>query len=74
MPARGNPNAQREAFRAFMTAHRLRATEWAKEAGIPASQIYSFLTGKSQTLARATAEKLARAANVRVDDMFRTKK
>lgn len=66
-----DPNAAREAFRAFMTAHRLRATEWAKQAGVPASHIYSFLTGKSRALNGDTAEKLARAARVGVDDMFR---
>ena len=62
--------AQREAFRAFMTAHRLRATEWAKQAGVPAAQIYSYLTGKSRALETATAEKLAKAARVRVEDLF----
>lgn len=66
-----DPNAAREAFRVFMTDHRLRATEWAKRAGVPASHIYSFLTGKSRALNGETAEKLADAARVRVDDMFR---
>ena len=66
------PDAAREAFRAFMTDNRLRATEWAKQAGVPAAQIYAFLTGKSRWLNPDTAEKLARAARVRVDDMFRT--
>ena len=69
----GDPNAAREAFRAFMVEHRLRATEWAKQAGVPAAQIYAFLTGKSRALNPDTAEKLARAARVRADDMFRTK-
>ena len=68
------PDAQRDAFRAFMTANRLRATEWAKQAGVPAAQIYAFLTGKSRTLSSDTAEKLARAARVRVEDMFRAGK
>src|SRR6185312_7380466 len=31
--AAADPNAEREAFRAFMTSRRLRATEWAKQAG-----------------------------------------
>jgi hypothetical protein len=71
---RGDPNAEREAFRNFMTAHRLRATEWAKQAGVPAAQIYSFLTGKTRAISHETAEKLAKAARVRVEDMFRAAK
>jgi len=70
----GDPNAAREAFRAFMTGNRLRATEWAKQAGVPAAQIYSFLTGKSRSIHPDTAEKLARAARVSTQDLFRTRK
>jgi cyclic pyranopterin phosphate synthase len=70
-PAPRDANGQREAFRAFMTARRLRATEWAKDAGVPAAQIYSFLTGKVRTLPSEVAERLARAARARVEDMFR---
>ncbi|MDE3115514.1 MAG: cyclic pyranopterin monophosphate synthase MoaC [Pseudomonadota bacterium] len=73
-PSQADPNAAREAFRAFMTGKRLRATEWAKEAGVPAAQIYSFLTGKSRSINPDTAEKLARAARVSVSDLFRTRK
>ncbi len=64
-------NAQREAFREFMTARRLRATQWAKQADIPASQIYAFLTGKLRTLTPEAITRLARAARVREEDMFR---
>jgi cyclic pyranopterin phosphate synthase len=67
---RGNANAEREAFRAFMTDRRLRATEWAKLAGVPAAQIYAFLTGRSRALSPESAAKLARAAHVCVEDMF----
>ena len=70
-PARhGDPNADREAFRSFMVAHQLRATDWAKQAGVPASQIYSYLTGRSRGLAADVAERLARVARARVEDMF----
>jgi len=65
-------NAQREAFRAFMTSKRLRATEWAKQADVPAAQIYAFLTGKLRALTPETISRLARAARVREEDMFRT--
>jgi cyclic pyranopterin phosphate synthase len=63
-------NAQREAFRDFMTARRLRATQWAKQANVPASQIYAFLTGKLRTLTPEAITRLARAARVREEDMF----
>jgi cyclic pyranopterin phosphate synthase len=68
---RRDAGAEREAFRTFMTSRRLRATEWAKNAGVPPSQIYAFLTGRSRAMTSDVAEKLARAARVRVEDMFR---
>jgi len=70
-PPRPDATGQREAFRAFMVAHRLRATEWAKDAGVPAAQIYAFLTGSIRAIPPDMAERLARAARVRVEDMFR---
>jgi cyclic pyranopterin phosphate synthase len=69
-PVKRDAGAQREAFRTFMTSRRLRATEWAKQAGVPAAEIYAFLTGKSRAMPGDVAEKLARAARARVDDMF----
>ena len=68
---RPGPDSQREAFRAFMTSQRLRATDWAKSAGVPTAQIYAFLTGRSRGLSQDVAERLARAARVRVEDMFK---
>jgi cyclic pyranopterin phosphate synthase len=70
-PRIADPNAEREAFRAFMTSRHLRATEWAKQAGVPAAQIYGYLTGRSRALGGDVAERLARAARVRVEDMFK---
>jgi len=69
-PKREGINAEREALRSFMADRRLRATEWAKQAGVPASQIYAYLTGRSRALSRETIEKLARASHARVEDMF----
>ena len=69
-PAR-EAQGQREAFRKFMTGNRLRATQWAKDAGVPASEIYAFLTGKTRALPRDVAERLAKAARSRVEDMYR---
>jgi cyclic pyranopterin phosphate synthase len=68
---RVDPIAQRDAFRGFMTSHRLRATEWAKQAGIPAAELYAYLTGRSRALKPDVFERLARAAQVRVEDMFK---
>lgn len=62
---------QRDAFRAFMIARHLRPTEWARAAGVPAGEILGFLTGKIRTIAPATLEKLARAANCAVQDFFK---
>jgi cyclic pyranopterin phosphate synthase len=62
--------ADRTALRTFMVTRRLRATEWAKKAGVPAAQIFAFLTGRAPALPPSTAEALARAAKVRVEDMF----
>jgi cyclic pyranopterin phosphate synthase len=68
---RPGPDSQREAFRTFMMSRRLRATDWARSAGVPAAQIYAFLTGRSRGLGSDVAERLARAARVRVEDMFK---
>jgi hypothetical protein len=65
------PSDQREAFRTFMTSRHLRATQWAKDAEVPAAQILAFLTGRLRTLPTDTAERLAKVARVRVEDMFR---
>jgi DNA-binding Xre family transcriptional regulator len=61
---------QREAFRAFMIARHLRPSEWARAANVPPGEILGFLTGKIRTIAPATLEKLARAANCAPEDFF----
>jgi hypothetical protein len=65
------PDNAREAFRNFMTSKRLRPTTWAKDAGVPSGEILGYLTGRSRGFSDETAEKLARAAKVRVADMFK---
>jgi cyclic pyranopterin phosphate synthase len=69
--AQRDTGAQREAFRTFMTSRHLRATQWAKDAGVPVAQIYAFLTGKTRSIPAEIAERLARAARSKVDEMFR---
>jgi hypothetical protein len=65
------PDNAREAFRNFMTANRLRPTIWAKDAGVNSGEILGYLTGRSRGFSGEVAEKLARAARVRVEDMFK---
>jgi len=62
---------RREAFRAFMIGRGLRASMWAKDAGIAQSLILSFLTGKSPNIPADAAAKLASVAKANVEDMFR---
>jgi len=70
-PPRPDASGQREAFRAFMVARSLHATVWAKQADVAAGEIYAFLTGRSRAIPPDVAERLARAAKVLVEDMFR---
>ena len=65
------PDERREAFRKFMIRKRLRPTTWAKDAGVRLGEIMGYLTVRSRGFSADTAEKLARAAKVRVEDMFR---
>lgn len=69
-PAVGN-TAKREALRAFMLRRHLRATEWAKKAGVPAALIYGYLTGRTATIPADVLEKLAKVAKVSQEDMFK---
>ena len=70
-PQRKPPGQGREALRAFMLERRLRASTWAGEAGVSSSQIYAYLTGRLTALPADVVEKLARAARVRPEDLFR---
>lgn len=62
--------AQREAFRAFMTRHHLRPSEWARAAGVAPGEILGFLTGQSRSIAPATLEKLAAVAKASPKDLL----
>jgi len=71
MPRGVEIGLQREAFRAFMIAHHLRPTVWARAAGVPSGEILAFLAGKARNIAPQTLEKLARAANCMAEDLLR---
>jgi cyclic pyranopterin phosphate synthase len=64
------PDRRRERFREFMAARRLKAMSWAKDAGVPAAVIFSFLQGRTARIDAAHAEALAAAIKVRPGDMF----
>jgi hypothetical protein len=63
--------AERDAFRAFMLARRLAPSTWAAAAGVPPGEILAFLTGRARSISPAIAAKLAAAAKVSVEEMFR---
>ncbi len=69
--APGAPDARRESFRTFMTRNRLRASVWAADAGVPMGEIMGYLTGQSRGFSADTLARLAKAAKVAPDDMFR---
>lgn len=61
----------RDAFRAFMTRRRLKPSQWARDAGVPLGELMAYLTGRVRFFSPGTAEKLAGAAGVSPDTMFR---
>jgi hypothetical protein len=61
----------RQAFRAFMTAHRLRPSEWAKKADVPLGEIMAYLTGHQRFIAPDVAQRLADAAGVPPEALFK---
>lgn len=65
-----SPDKRRDYFRQFMAARRLKAMSWAKDAGVPAAVIFSFLQGRTARIDAAHAEALAAAIKVRPGDMF----
>lgn len=73
-PARkpaGDHNARREGLRNFMSNRSLTAHAWAKDAGVAVGVIYSFLHGRTHTLTKSEEQKLADAAGVSPEDLYR---
>lgn len=64
-------NARREGLRQFMSNRSLTAHAWAKDAGLAVGVIYSFLHGRTHTLTKAEEQKLADAAGVAPEDLYR---
>ncbi len=64
-------NARRDALRRFMSGRGLTAHAWAKDAGVAVGVIFSFLHGRTHTLTKSEEEKLAGAAGVSPEDLYR---
>jgi len=69
LPSDGN--TRREGLRRFMADRGLTAHAWAKDAGLSVGVIYSFLHGRSHALTKAEEQKLADAAGVSIEDLYR---
>lgn len=70
-PATPKATHQRaEAFRNFMRDSRLQVSAWASKAGLPPGLVYGFLHGRIGRLPKDAEERLARAADATVRDVF----
>jgi hypothetical protein len=61
---------RRESFRAWMRANDTTTAKVAKRAGVPATTLYDFLKGETQTLRGDTERKIAKAYRLDVEVMF----
>jgi transcriptional regulator with XRE-family HTH domain len=58
------------ALKRFMAAKGLKPHPWALAAGLRSSTLYNFLSGTSKSLSSDSLERLAKAANVTVDELL----
>lgn len=58
------------AFKRFMESRGLKAHPWSKKAGVRSSTIYNFLAGTTEHLSSETLLKLAKAADVTIDEIL----
>jgi cyclic pyranopterin phosphate synthase len=61
-----------DAFRTFLRDNRMQVSAWAADAGLPVGLIYGFLHGRIGRLPKDAEDKLAKAANASVKDVFGT--
>jgi len=66
----GTIDSRRTAFNAWVREHGPTIADVARRAGVPQTTLYSYASGKSQSLKGITQEKIASAYRVRVDDLF----
>ena len=62
--------SRRAAFNAWVQANGPTIADVARRAGVPQTTLYSYASGKSQSLKGITQEKVATAYRVRVEDLF----
>lgn len=62
--------SRREAFNAWVAKHGPTIADVARRAQVPQTTLYSYASGKSQSLKGITQEKIASAYRVRVEDLF----
>ena len=62
--------ARREAFNAWVRAHGPNIADVARRAQVPQTTLYSYASGKSQSLKGITQEKIASAYRVTVEELF----
>ena len=60
---------QRQAFKEFMQLHKLKASPWAKKAGIAEATIRNYLCARNQSLTSVNLEKLANVVGATIDDL-----
>ena len=63
-------HSRADAFRVFLREGRLQVSAWAAEAGLPVGLVYGFLHGRVSRLPKDAEEKLAKAANATIKDVF----
>jgi hypothetical protein len=61
---------QRKAFSSFMQEHKLKASSWAKKAGLTEATIRHYLSGLNQSITSINLEKLAKAAGVAPNELL----
>ena len=66
----GAADSRREAFNVWVRAHGPTIADVARRAEVPQTTLYSYASGKSQSLKGITQEKIASAYRVRVEELF----
>ena len=66
----GTVLSRRTAFNTWVAQHGPTIADVARRAGVPQTTLYSYASGKSQSLKGITQEKVASAYGVRVEDLF----
>jgi cyclic pyranopterin phosphate synthase len=61
---------RRLSFRRYMIDNRMRVTQWAQDAGLPAGLIYGYLHGRTRRLSEEAEASLAKAARASVKAVF----